>query len=208
MAASEERLDEEVKLRMLPYPDLFAFDAKYHRNCCSLYISERNVKAAGKEARSESDFSVYDTALKTLTTELSNSIFSSRKTVMLLTDLNVRFIQILENLGVSEPNYASWKLKQKLKAYYGDKLSFIERPGLTGFVCSRSVTVGDALKKASERQNEIEENGKPLLEDDCVNRVEDNKKLVFHRAAGILRECMTSIKGMSDEYVGSDGVKM
>ena len=208
LAASEERLDEKVKLRMLSYPDLFAFDAKYHRNCYSHYISERNIKAAGKKARSESDFSVYDTALKTLTTELSNSIFSSRKTVMLLTDLNARCIQILENLGVSEPNYASWKLKQKLKAYYGDKLSFIERPGLTDFVCSSSVTVGDALKKASELQNEIEENDQPMLEDDCVNRVEDNEKLVLHRAAGILRECMTSIKGMSDEYVGSDGVKI
>ena len=56
LAASEERLDEEVKLRMLSYPDLFAFDAKYHRNCCSHHISERNIKAAGKKARSESDF--------------------------------------------------------------------------------------------------------------------------------------------------------
>ena len=47
-----------------------------------------------------------------------------------------------------------------------------------------------------------------MLEDDCVNHVEDNEKLVLHRAAGILRECMTSIKGMSDEYVGNDGVKI
>ena len=95
LAASEERLDEEVKLQMLSYPDLFAFDAKYHHNCYSHYIYERNIKAAGKKARSESDFSVYDTALKTLTTELSNSIFSSQKTVMFLTDLNETFIQIL-----------------------------------------------------------------------------------------------------------------
>ena len=90
---------------------------------------------------------------------------------MLLTDLNARFIQILENLGISETNYTSWKLKQKLKAYYGDKLSFIERPGLTDFACSSSVTVGSALKKASELQNEIEENDQPMLEGDCVNRV-------------------------------------
>ena len=46
LAAAEERMDEEIKMRMLCYPDLFAFDAKCYRTCYSHYISDRNIKAA------------------------------------------------------------------------------------------------------------------------------------------------------------------
>ena len=41
LKAAEERHDEEVKLRMISYPDLFAYDAKYHRKCYAHYISEK-----------------------------------------------------------------------------------------------------------------------------------------------------------------------
>ena len=66
---------------------------------------------------------------------------------MLLTELHARCLEIFETGSSYDTSYASWKLKQKFKAYYGEKISFIERPGLTDFVCSSSVTVGDALKK-------------------------------------------------------------
>lgn len=208
LSAAEERLDDEVKLRMLSYPDLFAFDAKYHRTCYSHYISDRNIKAARKKVESELEFTSYDTALNILTKELKGSIFSSRKTVLSLKDLNARFIEILGSSGASETNYASWKLKQKLKAFYGERLSFIQRPGLTDLVCSSSVTVGDALKKASELQSELEESDRPMIEDESVNFVQDNENLILHRAAGILRERMRTIETKRDEYVGSDGIKV
>ena len=147
LTVTEERMDEEIKMRMLCYPNLFAFDAKYHRTCYSHYISDRNIKAARSKAESESNFSVYDMAFKELTLELNTSIFSTRKTVMPLTDLHTKFLELLETQNCSDTSYSSWKLKQKLQACYGDKISFIERPGLTDFVCSSSVTVGDALKK-------------------------------------------------------------
>ena len=96
---------------MLCHPDLFAFDAKYHRSCYSHYISERNIRAARSKNESESNFSVYDLAFKELTVELSNSIFSSRKTVMLLNNLHTRFLELLETGNSSDTSYASWKLK-------------------------------------------------------------------------------------------------
>ena len=46
LAATEDRMDEEIRMCMLCHPDLFAFDAKYHRSCYSCYISERNIRAA------------------------------------------------------------------------------------------------------------------------------------------------------------------
>lgn len=41
--AASERLDEVVHLRLLSYPDLFAYDAKYHRSCLKHYISKLNI---------------------------------------------------------------------------------------------------------------------------------------------------------------------
>ena len=38
--AAEARNDHQMRLRMLAYPDLFAYDAKYHRSCYGHYISE------------------------------------------------------------------------------------------------------------------------------------------------------------------------
>ena len=72
-------------------------------------------------------------AFKELTVELNTSIFSTRKTVMLLIDLHTRFLELFETQNCSD-TYSSWKLKQKLQAYYVDKISLIERPGLTDFV--------------------------------------------------------------------------
>ena len=208
LAAAEDRMDEEIRMRMLCHPDLFAFDAKYHRNCYSHYISERNIRAARSKNESESNFSVYDLAFKELTVELSNSIFSSRKIVMLLKDLHKRFLELLETGSSSDTFYASWKLKQKLQAYYGDKISFIERPGHTDFVCSISVTVGDALRKASELQTEIKESEESMLADTSLDCEENEENVVLHRAAGILRASMTNIDDMKNEYVGSDGIKV
>ena len=208
LAVAEDRMDEEIRMRMLCHPDLFAFDAKYHRSCYSHYISKRNIRAARSKNESESNFSVYDLAFKELTVELSNSIFSSRKTVMLLKDLHTRFLELLETGSSSDTSYASWKLKQKLQAYYGYKISFIERPGLTDFVCSSSVTVGDALRKASELQTEIKESEESMLADMSLDCKENEENVVLHRAAGILRASMTNIDDMKNEYVGSDGIKV
>ena len=75
LAAAKERMDEEIKMCMLCYPDLFAFDAKYHCTCYSHYILDRNIKAPLSKAESESNLSVYDMAFKELTVELNTSIF-------------------------------------------------------------------------------------------------------------------------------------
>ena len=99
-------------------------------------------------------------------------------------------------------------LSKKLQAYYGDKISFIERPGLRDFVCSSSVTVGDALKKASELQKELKESGESTIVDVSGNYVQNDEYLILHRAAGILRASMINIDDMNNEYVGSDGIKI
>ena len=148
-------------------------------------------------------FSVYDLAFKELTEELNSSIFSSGKMVMLLTDLQARFLEILETGSSSDISFVSWKLTQKLKAYYGDTISFIERPGLSYFVCSSSVTVGDALKKASELQKEIKESEESVLPDMSSTFVENEENLVLHRAAGILRASMMNIHGMNNKYINT-----
>ena len=127
---------------------------------------------------------------------------------MLLTDLYTRFLELLETQNCSDTTYSSWKLKQKLQAYYRDKIPFIERPGLTDFVYSSSVTVGDALKKASELQKELKESEESTIVDVSGNYVQNDENLILYRAAGILRASMINIDDMNNECVGSDGIKI
>ena len=208
LAAAEERMDKEIKMRMLCYPDLFAFDAKYHRACYSRYISDRNIKDARSKAESESNFSVYDMDFKELTVELNTSIFLTRKTVMLLTDLHTRFLELLEAQNCSDTSYSSWKPKQKLQAYCGDKISFIERPGLTDFFLFKLSYCRRCLKKVSELQKELKESEESTIVDVSGNYVQNDENLILHTAAGILRASMINIDDMNNEYVGSDGVKI
>ena len=60
---------------MLSYPDLFAYDAKYHRSCYSRYISPRNIKADRSKAKLEKAMNVHDKAVLSLSEEIERTIF-------------------------------------------------------------------------------------------------------------------------------------
>ena len=85
--AASERLDEDVHLRLLSYPDLFAYDAKYHRSCLGHYISERNITAARRRKESEKQTNVYDKAFIKLTEDIDKTVLSKDMKVRTLNSL-------------------------------------------------------------------------------------------------------------------------
>lgn len=114
-----------MRLRMLSYPDLFAYDAKYLRFCYGHYISERSIRAAVEKADSMQVQTVYEKCFNKLCTEIDKTVFSKRKFDVLLSDLHSRFLEILEQSAddnVDVQGFTSWKLKQKLKKRFGTKL--------------------------------------------------------------------------------------
>ena len=80
---------------MLAYPDLFA---KYHRSCYDHYISDRNIKATREknEQQTQSE-NVYENILQQLYEEMEKNILCNNKSVVLLSELQNRFVQLLRN---------------------------------------------------------------------------------------------------------------
>ena len=70
-------------MRMLPYADVFAFDAKYYRRCYSHYISDLNIAAARKKADAEAteiSSTCYDDAMSVIVKELDETVLSKDMT--------------------------------------------------------------------------------------------------------------------------------
>ena len=74
LRAASDRLDEDVHLRILSCPDLFAYDAKYHKICLAHYISDRNIAAARRRKLSEKQTNVHDKAFIKLTEEIDQTV--------------------------------------------------------------------------------------------------------------------------------------
>lgn len=191
---------------MLSYPDLFAYDAKYHRVCYSHYISELNIKSAQRKSGETVAKTLYDDAFDELNIHLNRTVFSKQKTVTTLASLRSQFVNSLVELGVSIINaekYTTWKLKDRLTKHYGDELVSVTFDGRTDIVCSSSVTLGDALKKASLLQDTSEETQYEDLPS-AVPPTPSDEMHILHTAAGILRKLMTGTTYTADVYAPAD----
>ena len=200
LAASIERRDNIIHMRMIAYPDLFAYDAKYHRLCLAHYISDLNIVAARRKSEDSASITVYDEAFDKLTAHLNETVFSKQKTVTKLATLKEQFVSHLVDLGVEQAQaYTAWKLKERLNKHYGDQLVCVTLHGRTDIICSSSVTLGDALKKVSSLHEDMEatEYGDLASTEEC-NPV--NEEQILHTAAGILRKHMASTKHTTDVY--------
>uniref|UniRef100_UPI00358E24F8 unconventional myosin-VIIa-like n=1 Tax=Myxine glutinosa TaxID=7769 RepID=UPI00358E24F8 len=99
LAAADKRQDNKIHMRMLAFPDLFAYDAKYHRLCYSHYISERNITAAIRKSGEETMGTLHDEAFDELKCYLEQTVFSKTKTVTPLVHLKDEYVGYLVSLG-------------------------------------------------------------------------------------------------------------
>jgi hypothetical protein len=184
LAAAEQRLDEGMQMLIKEYSSLVG--VKYHRRCYCPYISARNIESTRRKHDADTAGSESKKAFARLTKELEESAFNNEKNVILLSSLCQKYNEILHESDSEKGNYSSWKLKEKLKKYFGDRLVFLPRTGLSDVVCSRELTVGQLCEKAEaiwdwEKTNTSQE---LILSD----------KDILHRAAGILRACLRTDK--------------
>ena len=106
IAAALERSDpdDKIHMRMLSYPDLFAYDAKYHRSCYSRYVSQRNIKADRTKAETQKSLNDYEKAVLCLSEEIENTILSKTRKLVTLSSLHERYIEILNEGRPSSTN--------------------------------------------------------------------------------------------------------
>ncbi len=207
LRAASERLDEEVHLSILSCPDLFAYDAKYHKMCLAHYISEQNIAAARRRKESEKQTNVYDKAFIKLTEDIDKTVLSKYMKVRTLNSLTDSYDNILKTIAeeegvsiVQHKKYRSWKLKEKLIQHYKDRLVFVPRPGQSDQICSDSMTIGCALREAAKLTE---------ITVDCETTFPQTSQSlseiqILHRAADILRKSMEQVEHDSQSYVSSD----
>jgi hypothetical protein len=130
----------------------------------------------------------YDSAFKELVNELGETILSKNKSVTTLSQIKADFLAKLSKCGSEEGKTVySWKLKAKLQQHFKDKLVFVERRGHSDLVCSSTVTVGDALRKASELYDIQLSDTIEDMHDLNSEPSEMDERQILHSAANILR---------------------
>lgn len=204
--AATERQDNIVYTRMLAFTDLFAYDAKYNRQCYSHYISERNIKAARKRIQDDSSgMTVYDKAFNSIVQKIQMEVISQENAVTTLAAILYQYKQQISVEGdVKSVDCRSSKLKEKLKKHFGDRLVFVERRGLSDIVCTGKITVEDALKKALLLEDKLKKNEDFVEYEEISTHFEENEIEILHKAAGILRENIAKVKVSKDHYVSCE----
>ena len=209
MLKAAARSDEETTLRMLAYPDLFAYDGKYHRSCYAGYISERNIQAATRKVKHEISEDPFEKGFRSFCEEVEHSMFSGMKEVLHLSDLNERFIEILRSAGVPDPDsYRSWKLKDKLKGHFGDRLIFISQSGKSDLVCPKTLSLGDVLIQVNKLHLKYADDGSIEFACDSNNECDLNDLSILHRAAGVICKNIANVSFISDCYPSSEDLCM
>ena len=121
-----------------------------------------------------------------------------------LSQIRFNFLSELKTLNINVDVY-SWKLKAKLRNHFADRIVFIERRGVSDLVCSSTVTVGDALRKASELQNLLQEDDKECFDKPETRHIDE--KQLLHTAAGILQRQISDIAESKRHYDPSSILK-
>ena len=136
-------------LRSISY-DLTASEAKYHRNCYSLYILKKDPKA-------EECNSLHEVSFQELVAEITRGIREGK--AYDITTLLTMYQSNLESKDVDASSYSKQHLKARLQKHYGDELIFHTptarfKPEL---VYGSTIMVQDILNAWAELQSKKEE---------------------------------------------------
>ena len=149
--AAEAQGDESMLhvLRRISY-DLTASEAKYRKNCYSLYILKKDPKA-------EKCNSLHEVSFQELVAEITKGIREGK--AYDITTLLTMYQSNLESKGVDASSYSKQHLKARLQKHYGDELIFHKptarfKPEL---VYGSTIMVQDILNAWAELQSKKEE---------------------------------------------------
>ena len=104
-------------------------------------------------------------------------------------------------------SYTSQKLKRQLSKEWPE-ISFIAQAGASDFVCSKDISVGDALHKANELTKLLEASADMDTGDFEQAPVQMTDESIVHQAVGILRKRIMQTKPLDNEYFSSDEMSL
>lgn len=155
IAAAKKRKDIDMVSKLAGYEDLFAYDAKYHKNCYCQYISDRNIVAYQNKSTTDKTLQ----KLKSHHSDSSDTISSISESSSI--NLNDHSIKNTEENEILILHKAAGILKNKIRKFK---------------TLQRYFPIPDDMNQANfEKQvpNELLKFVSWLIDDDCYENVHD-----------------------------------
>ena len=166
--------------------DMVANDVCYHMKCMNRYLTQR-APSSSRTNVGESDAipDPYDEAFLTLVSQIDNALFSEMSGY-LLSSLRDKYRHLLLENGVESPDsYPSRYLKKQLDNYYGSCITFLPQTSGSDFVCSSSVSIGNALANLMQlMQNSADNAETPKFVLKAARTLRDEAKLAKSHTDG------------------------
>ncbi|VDH89798.1 Hypothetical predicted protein [Mytilus galloprovincialis] len=161
----------------------FTENALYHSACITKYL----LKTPQKLKAESSD---HDTAFVKLVSEINSDLMVKHKAFM-MSNLLEKFRFLLPQDYADK--YTTYKLQNRLMSYYGD--SIVIQPqqgqGKSNIMFSSSISIGDAIKAASQLKSELKIAQLDLEIGSSKNTTSEEQ--ILHTAANILRRDIHSL---------------
>lgn len=126
--------------------DMVAADIRYHKSCLDKFMNRRNVFPVAATTR----FDVYDSAFRTLVSEISNKLLNERA-VYYTSQLCNGYRSILDDSGVAHENqYQTKNLNKRLQDHFGSQIQIVFQRGKSSIVCASTITVGEMCAFAAK----------------------------------------------------------
>ena len=135
--------------------DLMAAEAKYHKNCYSLYTAKKVTDDKGES----SNESHHENAFKQLVEELRPGLEQGRAYDM--ASLLIKYRDYLSEKGVPGDGYTSQRLKDRLKSSFGEEITFHQQLGKAKpeLIYSSNVKLQDVINAwAIAQSNQVNNN--------------------------------------------------
>ena len=145
--AAEVKCDERMLHCLLSANnDLIAAKAKYHKDCLSSYLSKSNLKHQGFDDGT----SVHEAAFKELAQSIGQSILEEGRAYN-RSSLLLKYQDILEERGVDGASYSKYRLKERLKRYFGCGIELFQQANKckSEIVYSSALSIHDLMNKAA-----------------------------------------------------------
>ena len=180
------RCKSDSAMEYLVSHEYFCDSARYHSACFTKYL----LKTHTDNVKEETESSVHDLAFQKLISEIDTELMLNKKAFS-MTNLLEIFRNFLP-VDISS-SYTANKLQIKLQKHYGQLIVIQPQQGQgkSNFIFSSSISVGDAIKAASQLKSDLK-----LVQ--MESEISDpycspSEEQILHTAANILRRDIQSL---------------
>ena len=166
--------------------DSFKGQAFYHNQCMTKYL----VGVKQESEVNDNSSSDIEAAFSQLVNDISEDLLKSKKAFLLSSLLDKMFSYLPEYVP---KDLTTRKLQRKLESHYGESIVIQSQQGQgkSNIIMSSSITLGDAIKAASNLKAELKWSQENQLNRSYSKQMDDQ---LLHAVASIIRKDIDNVK--------------